>query len=196
MYALDPTTNLLPQPRLRPVARSARSVAAPAAAPRARVQARPAQAASVAPRASAATHVRSRANSVLVSQVMRETVVKLTVNSLLLVVAGTTLARLVPTHFVNQAQIQEVDQEVSFTKARVDQLRQDFNQSFDPSQARVLMVEQTYKVDPSQRQVVWSDAEAVEVPRQVAALPDAPQSVAAQSVAAQAVAAQSVAAQP
>jgi hypothetical protein len=167
MYALDPTTNLLPQPRPRRVPRSARP-AAPVA-PKARVQAR--SAAPAATRAAAATQVRSRAQSALVSQVMRETVVKLTVNSLLLVVAGTTLARLVPTHFVNQAQIQEVDQEVSFTKTRVDQLRQDFNQSFDPSQARVLMVEQTYKVDPSQRQVVWSDSEAVEVPQQVAAQP-------------------------
>jgi hypothetical protein len=173
MYALDPTTNLLPQPRPRRVARSARP-AAPAA-PKARVQARSAAPAATraaaTTQAAAATQVRSRTQSALVSQVMRETVVKLTVNSLLLVVAGTTLARLVPTHFVNQAQIQEVDQEVSFTKTRVDQLRQDFNQSFDPSQARVLMVEQTYKVDPSQRQVVWSDAEAVEVPQQVAAQP-------------------------
>jgi hypothetical protein len=152
MYALDPTTHFLPQPRPRRVARSARpAVATPAP----RVQARPTQA--------VATQVRSRANSALVSQVMRETIVKLTVNSLLLVVAGTTLARLVPNHFVHQAQIKEVDQEVAFTQNRVNQLRQDFNQSFDPSHARVLMVEQTYKVDPSQRQVVWSDSEAIEV---------------------------------
>jgi hypothetical protein len=190
MYALDPTTNLLPQPRVRRTARSARPAVAPPAATRARVQARPVQAASVATRATAATQVRSRTNSALVSQVMRETVIKLTVNSLLLVVAGTTLARLVPNHFVNQAQIQEVDQEVSFTQNRVNQLRQDFNQSFDPSQARVLMVEQTYKVDPSQRQVVWSDAEAMEVPQRVATLPSAPQSPQAQSPQAQSVAAQ------
>lgn len=130
MYALDPTTNLLPQPRPRRVARSARPAVAPVA-PKARVQARPVQAASVA------TQVRSRPNSAVVSQVMRETVVKLTVNSFLLLVAGTTLARLIPNHFVHQAQIQEVDQEVSFTQNRVNQLRQDFNQSFDPSQARV-----------------------------------------------------------
>ncbi len=160
MYALDPTTNLLPQPRPRRVARSARpAVATPAP----KVQARPTRAAAVA------TQVRSRPNPAIVSQVMRETMVKLTVNSLLLVVAGTTLARLVPNHFVNQAQIQEVDQEVAFTQNRVNQLRQDFNQSFDPSQARLLMVEQTYKVDPSQRQVVWSDSEAVEVPQQAVA---------------------------
>jgi hypothetical protein len=186
MYALDPTTNLLPQPRPRRVARSARPAAAPVA-PKAKVQARPQQATSVATR----VRSRSRPNSALVSQVMRETVVKLTVNSLLLLVGGTTLARLVPNHFVHQAQIQEVDQEVAFTQNRVNQLRQDFNQSFDPSQARVLMVEQTYKVDPSQRQVVWSDSETVELPQRVAT-----QSVDSQPVDSQSVATLPTATQP
>lgn len=155
MYALDPKSSILqPQPRVRRSARPARS-----AAPAQRVQVQPVPVSRVRP-----TVVRSRAHAALISQVTRETVVKLSVNSLLLVVAASTLARLVPNHFVSLAQVQEVKHEVSFTQARIDKLRQDFNQSFDPSQARVLMVEQTYKVDPRQRQVVWSDAEAVEVP--------------------------------
>jgi hypothetical protein len=157
MYALDPKPSILqPQPPRRRSARTVRPVA-----PAQRVPASPKAKVRATPRVA-----RSAASSAVISQVTRETLVKLSVNSLLLLVAGTTLARLVPTYFVSQAQIQELNHEVAFTESRMNQLRQDFSKSFDPSQARVVMVEQTYKVDPQQRQVVWSDSEAIEVPRQ------------------------------
>ncbi len=85
----------------------------------------------------------------------RETVVKLSINGVLIGMSAIALARLVPTHMTQQAQLREVQAELSFTKGRVDQLRSEFNRSFDPMQAQAVMQQESYRIDPNQRPVVF-----------------------------------------
>ena len=88
-----------------------------------------------------------------------ETTVKLVVNIVLSTAAIAGLVQLLPYHLSQQAKLREVRAEVKRTEARVNSLRSDFSRSFDSGQAKSVMQEQSYRVDPNQRQVVWQDPE-------------------------------------
>ncbi|MEQ9669388.1 slr1601 family putative cell division protein [Coleofasciculus sp. G2-EDA-02] len=91
------------------------------------------------------------------SVVAGEITAKLVVNVILCTAAIAGLAQLLPYHFSQRAKLQEVRAEVKRTQSRVKKLRNDFGEAFDPAQARQVMQDQSYRVDPNQRQVVWED---------------------------------------
>jgi hypothetical protein len=86
-----------------------------------------------------------------------ETTAKLVVNLVISAAALTGLIQLLPYHLSQQAKLREVSAEVKRTETRVNSLRTDFSRSFDPGQAESVMHEQSYRVDPTQRQIVWQD---------------------------------------
>jgi cell division protein FtsB len=84
-----------------------------------------------------------------------ETGFKLGVNCVLTVIAITTLVKLVPYNLAQQSKLQEIHAEVSELESRVRHLRADLNRQFDPQQAMSVMQEESIRVDPRQRQVIW-----------------------------------------
>jgi hypothetical protein len=80
---------------------------------------------------------------------------KVGVNGVLAIVAITALVKLVPYNLAQQAKLREIRVEVSDLENRVGQLRADLNRQFDPQQAMSVMQEESIRVDPQQRQVVW-----------------------------------------
>lgn len=84
-----------------------------------------------------------------------ETGAKLGVNVILAIAAGTALVRLLPYGFAQQAKLQEIHTEVSIVKERVDRLQTDFSRNFDPQQSKAVMQEQSSRVDPQQKQVIF-----------------------------------------
>ncbi|NET59447.1 MAG: hypothetical protein F6K47_25880 [Symploca sp. SIO2E6] len=91
-----------------------------------------------------------------------ETTAKLIVNIMLCAAAFTGLSKLWPYHSSQQTKLREVRAEVKLTEERVKHLQEDFSRFFDPKQARSVMQEQSYRVDPAQRQVVWQEPEIVD----------------------------------
>lgn len=81
--------------------------------------------------------------------------VKVAVNCVLAIVAGVTLIRLVPHNLAQQEKLQDLQSEVASLESRVNQLEADFNRQFDPQQAKSIMQEQSGRVDPHQRRIVW-----------------------------------------
>lgn len=84
-----------------------------------------------------------------------ESSLKLSANLILAIAAGTALVKLLPYGFAQQAKLQEIHSEVALVKERVDRLQTDFSRNFDPQQAQAVMQEQSSRVDPQQRQVIW-----------------------------------------
>ncbi len=84
-----------------------------------------------------------------------EVSLKLGVNVLISAVALTTLFRMVSHQVAQQQKLQELQVEVQVTEKRVNQLKTDFNQAFDPSQERQIAQEQTHFVDPNRTPIVW-----------------------------------------
>lgn len=84
-----------------------------------------------------------------------ETSAKLSVNVILAIAAGTALVKLLPYGFAQQAKLQEIHTEVSIVKERVDRLQTDFSRNFDPQQSKAVMQEQSSRVDPQQKQVIF-----------------------------------------
>jgi hypothetical protein len=84
---------------------------------------------------------------------------KLTINALLLTAFISALVRLTPYAWQQYTKLQGIQQEVDQTEARVADLRVHFSQTFDPKQAKAIMQEQSYLVDPYQKRVIWDDKE-------------------------------------
>jgi hypothetical protein len=87
-----------------------------------------------------------------------ETTVRLVVNIVLCAAAITGLAQLLPYHLSQQAKLGEVRSEVKRTEARVKNLRLDLGRSIAPGEANSVMQEQSFRVDPNQRKVVWQES--------------------------------------
>lgn len=90
-----------------------------------------------------------------IAEMRREALIKLSVNGILIAVSVAALAKLIPAHLTQQNQLRKIESELAATEARVDILRSDFHRSFDPTQAQALKQQQSYRIDPDQRQVVW-----------------------------------------
>jgi len=80
---------------------------------------------------------------------------KLGVNCLLSVIAVSALVKLVPYNLAQQAKLKEIRIEVSEVEGRVDHLQAELNRQFDPQQTMSVMQEESTRVDPRQRQIVW-----------------------------------------
>ncbi len=85
-----------------------------------------------------------------------EITTKLGVNLLLSLIAITALAKLLPYNLSQQNSFKELQAKVTETESRVDRLQTDFNHHFDPKQARSVMEEESTRIEPGQRQVVWT----------------------------------------
>ncbi|MBW4651374.1 MAG: hypothetical protein KME06_22190 [Kastovskya adunca ATA6-11-RM4] len=86
-----------------------------------------------------------------------EMLLKLVANGVISAAAIAALAQLLPYHLSQQSKLREVRAEARQTEKRVTDLRTNFSRYFDPQQAKSVMQEQSYRRDPTQRQVVWQD---------------------------------------
>ncbi len=84
-----------------------------------------------------------------------ETTAKLTVNVLISTAAVAAIGQLLPYQWLQQQKLHEINAEVSQLEGHVNRLRSDFNRYFDPQQAKNIMQEQSHRVDPTQRQIIW-----------------------------------------
>ena len=105
-------------------------------------------------------HAKTR-QSQRIQQLTRETLVKLGVNGLLLGVSAFTLVKLIPAHAANQAYLRDVRAELNSTQQRVGHLQDDFNRTFDPTQAKAVMAQQSYRADPHQKLVVFPQSQTI-----------------------------------
>jgi len=81
--------------------------------------------------------------------------VKLAVNLVLAIAAVSALVKLIPYNLIQQAKLRELTTEVAAVEGRVEQIQTDFNRHFDPRQATSVMQEQTSRIQPRQRPIVW-----------------------------------------
>jgi len=86
-----------------------------------------------------------------------EILFKLGLNGVLVLGSLLSLARLVPHQQVQQAKLQDVQMQVRETEVRVQDLRNEFSRSFDPTQSRRLMEEISPRQDPQQRHVILTE---------------------------------------
>lgn len=84
-----------------------------------------------------------------------ETLMKLSVNLVLATVGMGAMMRLIPNYQSVEEKLEIVDIQVQQTQDRVTELQQDFDRSFDPEQAKQVMAEQSHRIDPQRRSVVW-----------------------------------------
>jgi uncharacterized membrane protein (DUF106 family) len=80
---------------------------------------------------------------------------KLAANTVLSVIAIAALVKLIPYQLAQQEKLKEVRVEVHELETRVNQLRANFSRNFDASQAKKVMQEQSPRIDPNQRRIVW-----------------------------------------
>jgi hypothetical protein len=95
-------------------------------------------------------HLRQRSYQIMAL----ETTAKITVNLVILSAAVSALTQLLPYHWLQQNKLREIRTEVKLMEGRVNNLRAEFSRNFDPRQAKSIRQEQSYRFDPSKRQVV------------------------------------------
>jgi len=96
-----------------------------------------------------------RRSSPLAAAIAWETMMKLSVNLVLVMVGAGAVMRLIPYYQSVEEKLEIVEIKVEQTQDRVNQLQQDFDRSFDPEQAKQVMAEQSHRIDPQRRSVVW-----------------------------------------
>ncbi len=84
-----------------------------------------------------------------------EICLKLGLNGILVLGSIAALAKLIPFQHIQQAKLHEVQMQVQETEQRVAELRGQFQRSFDPRQAKKIMVEQTPRIAPNQRRIIF-----------------------------------------
>jgi cell division protein FtsB len=89
-----------------------------------------------------------------------EILFKLGLNGVFVVVSIMAIARLLPHQQAQQAKLNEIQMQVEETEARVEQLRNDFQRSFDPGQSRKIMEELSPRHDPNQRKIILTEPKA------------------------------------
>ncbi|MFN6487198.1 MULTISPECIES: hypothetical protein [unclassified Nostoc] len=96
-------------------------------------------------------HLRQRSYQVMAL----ESTAKIAVNLVISAVAASALAQLLPYHWLQQAKLQEITTEVKLMEGHVNTLQAEFSRNFDPQQAKSIRQQQGYRFDPSQRRVVF-----------------------------------------
>jgi hypothetical protein len=91
-----------------------------------------------------------------------ETTVKLTVNVVLSTVAISALTQLIPYIDTQKTKLAEVQAAVKSTHDRLQHTQARFSRYFDPYQTKVLMQEQSDRIDPNQRQIVLEGLQELE----------------------------------
>ena len=126
-------------------------------------QPQPASPPSRRPRRASSSHSRKRQTPY--RELALETTVKLGVNVVLSLVAIVAIAKLLPYRASQEARMQELNVALRTAETRFDRVQTNFGQYFDPTQARFIMQQQTNRIDPSQRQVIWQQTPRVEPPQ-------------------------------
>lgn len=112
----------------------------------------PSQQSAVSVRRSSQKHpARKPSHQALVAEVTA----RLGANVIIGLVAVSALVKLIPYNLDQQTKLQELQAEVKTVEKRVDQLRAEFDRHFDPQQTVSIMQEQSVRVDPNQRQIIW-----------------------------------------
>jgi hypothetical protein len=96
-------------------------------------------------------HLRQRSYQVMAL----ETSAKITVNLVIITAALSALIQLLPYHWLQQDRLREIRTEVKLLEARVNNLRAEFSRNFDPSQANAIKKEQSYRLAPNQKQLIF-----------------------------------------
>lgn len=86
-----------------------------------------------------------------------ETTAKLAVNLVISLVAVSALVKLLPYKELQQEKLREIRAEVKQTEERVIVLLEDFTRYFDSQQAKKIMQEESYRVDPTQIQIILKE---------------------------------------
>ena len=116
----------------------------------------------IKPRRIAPRHRKSRKrHSSYQAIISAETAVKIIVNGAISAAAIAAFANLLPHLLSQKAQLREIGTQVKQAEMQVNQLQGSFSRSFDPSQAKSLMTEQSARVDSNQRRIVWIEKKAV-----------------------------------
>jgi hypothetical protein len=108
------------------------------------------------PRRRVSKRIRRQKSQAPHQAIAAEVTAKLGVNLLLSLIAVTALAKLLPYNLSQQNSFKELQAKVAETESRVDRLQTDFNHHFDPKQARSVMQEESTRIEPGQRQIVWT----------------------------------------
>ncbi|MEH1936470.1 MAG: hypothetical protein V7L14_22770 [Nostoc sp.] len=95
-------------------------------------------------------HLRQRSYQVMAL----ESTAKIAVNLVITAVAASALAQLVLYHWSQQGKLREISTEVKLMEVHVNGLQAEFSRNFDPQQAKSIRQQQGYRFDPSQRRVV------------------------------------------
>jgi len=96
-----------------------------------------------------------------------EAAVRLGVNLVLGIGAISTLIKLVPYNLAQQAKLHEIRSEVAEVEGRVDRLQAEFDRNFDPNQTMNVMREQSARLNPNQRQIIWMNPASATTAEQV-----------------------------
>ena len=83
-----------------------------------------------------------------------ELTAKILVNTVLVTAAIAAIAKLENNYHTQHLRLEEVQQEVKQTQARVDELNREYSRHFDPYQREILMQQQTNQIKPNQRHVI------------------------------------------
>ncbi|MEB3210686.1 MAG: hypothetical protein VKL39_05005 [Leptolyngbyaceae bacterium] len=79
------------------------------------------------------------------------------VNLTLAIAASIGLVRLVVYNLEQQAKVDLLEAEVGKTRARVDQVREEFEQYFDPYQATSAARQQSHRIEPGQARIILTE---------------------------------------
>ena len=83
-----------------------------------------------------------------------ETTAKVTVNIVISAAAVSALVQLLPYHWLQQDKLREVRTEVKVMEGRVQNLQTEFSRNFDPSEAKSIMQQKSFRFNPNQRPVI------------------------------------------
>lgn len=87
-----------------------------------------------------------------------EITMKIGVNVAISAVAISALSHMLPYNWSQQEKLRAISTQISLVESRLNKLVPDFQQNFDPRQARDNMQKYGYRVDPSQRPVVITNS--------------------------------------
>lgn len=90
---------------------------------------------------------------------------KLTVDVTVSLGAIAALTQLVPSYTTSRGQLEQLQEDVDATRSQVQQLQGQFSRYFDPTQVNRLLEEETQRLDPQRRPIVWSEPVEEEVNR-------------------------------
>lgn len=99
---------------------------------------------------------------------------KIAVNTLISVVAVSALAHLIPYQRQGYQQLQQMQGYLDKQESKVESLREQFQRSFDPTETKRVMQEQTYLQDPQRRRIIFQEGKESQN-QSAASFPHSPQ---------------------